>query len=267
MNAEAAYLSSGAAALHALPPQEAQDFNELAESDDAAAAELLGFRETAARLGSVVAEAPPAALRDRVLAQIAITRQLPPLVEGARAGRHAESELPAADLKAEAGPQVSSLAEHRARRGRLGTKWLLAAAAVVILGVGTFVVVNNDDPAADPNVAIAQCVANATDKATRTPTADSQGNSQVVLSASCNAATFSVSQLAPLEQQRVYQLWVMAGEDARSVGLLTPDANGIYPAVTAPLHVGDTDMGISVEPAGGSKAPTTAPIVVVPIKA
>ncbi|RIJ71111.1 hypothetical protein D1871_15425 [Nakamurella silvestris] len=259
MTIDGAYLTSGAAALHALPADEAAEFEAFAAQDETCAAEMAGFRETAAMLGSVVAETPPASMRANVMRLITNTRQLPPLTEDSR-GRHAAApeEAPA--------PGVTSLAAVRERRFGVGAKWLVAAAAAAILVTGTLFFVNRDSTSQDPAVAMANCVAQDTAAKTVEGTPDSMGKSQVVVSASCNAATFSVWNLDPLQPNSSYQLWVMQGTTgARSVGLLHTDANGNYPQVTAEIKPGDTDMGISVEPAAGSPAPTTAPIVVVPI--
>lgn len=263
MTIDGAYLTSGSAALNALPPDEAAEFQTFADEDDMVAAELAGFRETAALLGSVVAETPPASMRLAVMQLIANTRQLPPLTESG-SGRHYAA---AAEVKEEpaAPANVSSLAVARERKSRQGMKWLMAVAAAAVIGVGTFFFVNQDEEPqlADP---LATCVQNDQSAKQFTATPESEGTSVVTLSTSCNAATFTVSGLDGLSPDQVYQLWVMKGaESARSVALLHTDSNGWYPSFTAPLEAGDTDMGISIEPAAGSPAPTTDPVVVVPI--
>jgi len=260
MTIDGAYLTSGAAALNALPADEAAEFEAFAAQDETCAAEMAGFRETAAMLGSVVAETPPASMRANVMRLITVTRQLPPLTEES-GGRHAAV---APEATAPSSP-VTSLSEVRERKSRLGAKWLVAAAAAAILVTGTVLFVNRDSTSQDPAVAMASCVAQDTSAKTVEGTPDSMGKSQVVVSADCNAATFSVWNLDPLQPNSAYQLWVMQGTTgARSVGLLHTDANGNYPQMTAEIKPGDTDMGISIEPAAGSPAPTTTPIVVVP---
>jgi anti-sigma-K factor RskA len=73
---------------------------------------------------------------------------------------------------------------------------------------------------------------------------------------------FSATQLPKLPAGRVYQLWTITGTTATSAGLLTPDANG---AVRLELPVSANAakpdaFGLTIEPAGGSPAPTL-PIV------
>jgi len=77
-----------------------------------------------------------------------------------------------------------------------------------------------------------------------------------------NGMLFSATQLPKLPAGRVYQLWTITGTTATSAGLLTPDANG---AVRLELPVSANAakpdaFGLTIEPAGGSPAPTL-PIV------
>ena len=73
------HLDTGALALNALPDDEAAEVEAHLATCDSCPAELAGFRETVALLGSVAAEAPPASLRRAIMARIAVTPQLPPL--------------------------------------------------------------------------------------------------------------------------------------------------------------------------------------------
>jgi len=77
-----------------------------------------------------------------------------------------------------------------------------------------------------------------------------------------NGMIFSATQLPKLPAGRVYQLWTITGTTATSAGLLTPDASG---AVRLELPVSANAakpdaFGLTIEPAGGSPAPTL-PIV------
>jgi len=85
--------------------------------------------------------------------------------------------------------------------------------------------------------------------------------------ASCNAVTVDVTGLPELPDDRTYQLWAIAGDQVRSVTLLADASEGnqqVYTAVTQP---GESAMAISLEPAGGSPAPTTDPLWVAPLPA
>src|ERR1700712_2798020 len=97
------HLNTGAMALGALPEDEAASFVDHLETCEVCAAELDSFRETAAILGSSVAQTPPAGLRRSVMEAISRTPQLPPLtdpVSGADAalGRHRQPPAPEEEL-------------------------------------------------------------------------------------------------------------------------------------------------------------------------
>src|SRR5664279_2116254 len=74
------HLNTGALALDAMTDDEATEAVAHVADCESCAAELAGFLETAALLGSVAAEVPPSSLRRAVMAAIAITPQLPPVV-------------------------------------------------------------------------------------------------------------------------------------------------------------------------------------------
>jgi anti-sigma-K factor RskA len=61
---------------------------------------------------------------------------------------------------------------------------------------------------------------------------------------------------------RVYQLWLIGVSGARSAGLLPgTSAGGTPPVLATDVQPGDR-LAITIEPAGGSARPTTAPAVV-----
>ncbi|NEB82536.1 anti-sigma factor, partial [Streptomyces sp. SID14478] len=81
----------------------------------------------------------------------------------------------------------------------------------------------------------------------------------VVVSAGQDRAVFVVSGMAHPPQGKVYQLWFDDGGTMRAAGLM--DAGRSDQAVLLDGGVGAASgMGITVEPAGGSDRPTTAPV-------
>jgi len=77
-----------------------------------------------------------------------------------------------------------------------------------------------------------------------------------------NGMMFSAAQLPALPAGRVYQLWTITGTTATSAGLLTPDASGaVRVELPVPANAAKPDaFGLTIEPVGGSPAPTL-PIV------
>jgi anti-sigma-K factor RskA len=87
------------------------------------------------------------------------------------------------------------------------------------------------------------------------------GTATLVWSLAQRKAAISVSGLNALPSGKTYELWFI---DAHGV----PRAAGLFSATNASrlldgkMSEGDT-VGVTVEPAGGSKAPTTTPIVAI----
>ena len=79
MNADI-HVLTGAYACDALDPGELSAFEDHLAHCEACAQEVAELRATAAALAAAEAIEPPAALRERVMNQIVVTRQLPPLV-------------------------------------------------------------------------------------------------------------------------------------------------------------------------------------------
>ncbi len=251
-------LFAGGAALNALDEMEDEQFRRHLEDCPTCQLELAGFVETAARLGAASAETPPASLRASVLAAVAVTRQLPPLT-----GSAVVEPAPPAD--ATSGAQVIDLASRRRLRGR----WLLtAAAAVAVALVGlTFFLVNRPAGTTDQADALRQCVNTAADREQKPTAPGSTGDTTVIVSASCGGALLSFADVPALDAGKTYQLWVISGDQTRSVTTLQPAADGTMPQTVAAVRVGDTALGVTVEPAGGSPAPTTTPVITVPLSA
>jgi anti-sigma-K factor RskA len=88
------------------------------------------------------------------------------------------------------------------------------------------------------------------------------GTATVVASLAEGKVVFTSFGLRALSPSEVYELWFIGTGGARPAALL-PSAT---PVLAAGLEAGDA-IGVTVEPAGGSAAPTTAPIVVMAVAA
>jgi hypothetical protein len=96
-----------------------------------------------------------------------------------------------------------------------------------------------------------------------TSTATSAGGTATVISSLREAAiVFTSSGLRTLPSTEVYELWFIGDGGARPAGLVPPaSAGGTEPVLASGLEPGDK-VGVTIEPAGGTAAPTTTPIVV-----
>jgi anti-sigma-K factor RskA len=96
------------------------------------------------------------------------------------------------------------------------------------------------------------------------------GTATVVASPRAAAVVFTSVGLPVLPPNSVYELWFIGAGGARPAGLVPPASRGMGEAtapVLAPGLSGGDAIGVTVEPAGGSTAPTTSPIVVLTLRA
>lgn len=72
-----------------------------------------------------------------------------------------------------------------------------------------------------------------------------------------------VQNFPPSTAETIYQAWVRRGERIESLGIFDVDARGrgilIFP--TAALHEPFDTLGVTLEPAGGSPGPSSAPLI------
>ncbi|MEV1246723.1 anti-sigma factor [Nonomuraea sp. NPDC049750] len=232
---------SGAYAVHALPDSDGVLFETHMEECPSCRTEVRRLRETAVLLALAIAEPPPAALRTRVLTAVARTPQTP------------------------AGSPRRILRDVRLwrRRGRGRVVAGLAAvstAAAVALGVVVFDARRDlgDLQAKDGEVA---AVLAAPDVRTVRMPVTAGGSGTVVVSRARGRMVFTSSGLPELPRSRVYELWLMGPDGIRSAGLLDRRPDGVTTPMLAGAAKGDERIGLTVEPAGGSKQPTTQPVL------
>ncbi|MFH9860360.1 anti-sigma factor [Streptomyces sp. NPDC017202] len=91
------------------------------------------------------------------------------------------------------------------------------------------------------------------------------GAAAVVVSRSEARAVFAAQDLPALTGDKVYELWYAAeAGDLRPAGLLPGTAEQASRVLRGP-PAGVVAVGITIEPAGGSRQPTTDPLAVIPI--
>ncbi len=233
---------SGAYAIDALDDIERAQFERhLAECHECRA-EVDSLREAAGLLPETAAADPPAALRDRLLAEVATVRPLPPIT-----------------------PPTGSEPPTVSGDGRGRRRWLapLAAAAAVVAALGVGATVWHpwtDETSQAPVTSAADRVRQAPDAVTVTHKVDG-GEATIVASRSLNQFVVSTEGLPALPPGKVYEMWLQDADEG-----MVPVNGGLMTAADATVVLdGDVShavgAGITVEPAGGSQVPTSDPVV------
>ena len=257
---------TGSYALDALQGAELDEFERHLNHCSSCATEIRGLRETAARLSIAAAERPPAAMRGRVLALAEWTRQLPPLTDERPARRGTSRQV------------------RRARRvwfPRISVAVAAVATAVaVVLGVSQIHSQSQLSATQSQLAAIRSQLSNAeahnhaitavlaaSDARLVSSKTSRGGTVTAIVSASESKLVVLTSSLPALPASEVYELWLMGPTAPKPSGLLSQPRNGQTQPVLASGTVNGHNLGITVEPAGGTLKPTTAPIVVMPLMA
>ncbi|MFI5984590.1 anti-sigma factor domain-containing protein [Streptomyces sp. NPDC051555] len=255
MKTEDPHALTGAYALDALGPDERHAFTRHLDHCTSCAQEVREFAATAARLASAAAVTPPPELKARVLDRIDTVRQLPPRVPAP--GRYAE------------------LATRIRRRGGV---FVIAASVAAAVTFGALALDQHEragradrvrqsaqqdaDRAGARSEALAAVLA-APDARTATGRTATGARVTVVTSAARDQAVVLAPQLPATPAGTTYQLWFSEHGSMRPAGLL-----GGGHALLLDGAVRDaTAIGLTVEPAGGSASPTTAPVLVMALPA
>ncbi|MHC6593250.1 anti-sigma factor [Arthrobacter sp. C152] len=221
-------------------------------------------RETLARTFRAEEE-PPSDLFERIISQL--PAQLP--LQGERPGGSAPGPAtgPAAavDGRPGAADELAAARQRRDERRRLsGTRrWLagVAAAAVIALGgvgVGAYL--------ADQNDPVNQVV-RASDLREASVDVAGGGKATVLISSSHDAAVVKMSGVPAPPSGKVYQMWLIPKDGSAPVSQGLMDEQALSkPAVVQGIHSAAA-LGITVEPVGGSAAPTLPTVAAAPLGA
>jgi len=255
---ESMHLLTGAYAADALDDAERAAFEaHLGDCPDCTA-EVRSLLDTTARLGAAEAVTPPPRLKASVLAQVATTRQLSP-------------ELGSARADPDPGGQDEVVVAMRAGSRPRAPRWLAAAAVfLVVLAVGLAALLVQADRARSQLTATQQEVAKvltAADAQAVTRPLTGGGTATIVASASTGTSVLLASGVPAAPAGHTYQLWYLGGPTRApvSAGTFAPDASGHAAVVLSGPIAGASAIGMTVEPAGGSGAPTNKPVLAVPV--
>jgi anti-sigma-K factor RskA len=194
---------------------------------------------------SIAPVKPPAALRARILDQLATTPQLGPIDGPALAA---------------AGP-----VEERARR-----RWsarpisaIIAVAAAAALIFGGWIAVNAVIQGQQASATAAQIgsIQAAADYRRTTVTTD-DATATLIWAASLKRSALVVHGMPALPGGKTYELWYIDKKGATPAGTFDASDSTQSIVLAGDMKAGDS-IGVTIEPAGGSKTPTTSPIMVV----
>ena len=247
----------GAYAVDAIDEQERSDFElHLAECPECQA-EVASLQEAATQLALMSETAPPSSMRESVLAGIKMVRPLPPLEAQSR-GPVASGPVGGSSSTADAPTRADSTVVQFRPRRRV-TAWLASAAAAAVLLVGG-IAWSPWDNNGGGNVSATEQVLEAKD-AQRYEKVIGGAKATIVRSASLGKAVIIADHMPAAPDGKDFQLWF----DQPNRGMVSAGVmpHGSADTVTVLLD-GDaataTGAGITMEPAGGSSAPTTAPL-------
>jgi anti-sigma factor RsiW len=218
---------SGAYVLDAVNDLERAEFERHLASCAHCHDEVRGLRETAAHLPHVSSAPPPLNLRAKILADVQGVRPLPPAV-----------------------PTV--------RRRKLLPAFAAAAAVIVAVGTGLTAIAWHPWQPDTVQVSLADQVRTATDAQTWTTQMPDGARMTVVRSRSVGAAVWTSSGVGPAPSGHVYELWLQRKDESLvPAGLMSSGDGQLVLKGDATAAIG---AGLTVEPAGGSLAPTTKPL-------
>jgi hypothetical protein len=217
------------------------------------------MREATARLGLAAAVRPRPELREQTIRAAYRTSQLGPFA--------------ANEVEPRGEATVASLAA-ATRRSRSGRRLALRLPGAAVLAVAAVLVVVAAVLGGMTNSAMEQlhhsqqrehmiaAVLNAPDAVMLTARISTGGNATVVMSHRERAAVLTAHGLAALPSTEAYEIWLMGPTGPRSAGMLKPLAGGMAgPAIVIGLRSGDM-IALTIEPASGSRTPTSVLVVV-----
>ncbi|MCU1435221.1 MAG: anti-sigma factor [Pseudarthrobacter sp.] len=205
-------------------------------------------------------EEPPADLFDRIVAQLPSLAQLPV------AGSVSPAAVPpAGHPQAEVTDELFEARARRESRRRPGSarRWFAAAAAAAVIALGGVAV---GSYVADQNDPLNQVVRAQDVREASVPVA-AGGTATVLISSSEDALVVKMKDVPAPPAGKVYQMWLIPKDGSAPVsqGLMDKEALS-KPAVVKGI-ASAASLGITVEPVGGSAAPTFPTVAAAPLGA
>jgi anti-sigma-K factor RskA len=217
------------------------------------------FADVRAALGLAVPPAAPSpGMKDAVMAAIAVTPQVAPLAPVSPLDESPDAALSSA-------PSTPASAEARAR-----SRWfsrpatlVMAAAAAIALFFGGVLAADLVSPSAPSTSDQLAAILAAPDVSTIVSPVAGGGTSTLVSSESAGLSAMVFDGLQPLSDDERYALWYITDGVPSAAGLFAVTDDGTVVQVLEGTFEAGTVVGVTVEPASGSPAPTSDPIVAI----
>ncbi|MFF3497151.1 anti-sigma factor domain-containing protein [Streptomyces sp. NPDC002795] len=239
---------TGAYAVDALEDDERAAFERHLTECPSCAQEVRELTATAGRLALASTMPAPPHLKARVMEEISGVRQERP-----------QSTAAAVPSRARGGPAM---------------RWALAACVAVAAALGGTTLWQHqqaEDARQQAQAARQQAdrvseVLAAPDAEVTSAAVKGGARGSVVVSRDSDKAVFIASGVARPPKGKVYQLWFADGDQMRPAGLMSPDRTS--QSVLMAGAVGKASgVGVTLEPDGGSKQPTTQPVALLQLPA
>lgn len=218
--------------------------------------EVAGLRETTALLAFASAATPPPALRSSVLAGIKMIRPLPP-----ETGRpvHAEDEQHEKDETAAPVAPVLPLRRRGSRPHFRANRLVAAAAAVLVFAGGAAVWQTVREDTSTNQLSATDAVLASSDARNVSIDFKDGSSATVVRSLSRGQAVLLTQGMRLPPKDKAFQVW-LRDRQGRMIPAGTMKRQADNKMLLRGNAVKATGVGITVEPKGGSKAPTSEPI-------
>lgn len=251
-------------ALNALNDAEREQVLRIAASSDPARQEIEDLQETAAHLSLAAPSVqPPEKLKASIMDAIRNVEQLP-------AGPSEQSDSAAAPSTTPSASAEKHNTTSKAASGNSQKFFALAAGVLLLAAGGLGAVAWNLNMQHKELDAQMQTMSNerddmmqimsAPDMKSKSQTLEEGGTVRITYSADSGLMAVSTADMPELPEGEAYELWLISEKGATSAGMIDgSDTTGTM-MVTDPMQDA-THFGITVEPASGSKAPTTQPIM------
>lgn len=270
--------SVGSYVTHALDPDELADFEHHLAGCETCRREVHEFEETTAELSTLVQVTPPPLLRASILSAIAEVRPLPPLVESEdeaeqrpassvltpdeHTSRESLATLNRSDdsASADAPAPTDELAARRARRLPRVFALVAAAALVIALGLGGWVVnLVQQQQTQSASETLSSQILNAPDATIKKATTKDGVEVSFVVSRSRNQAMFIGPTLGDPGPGKVFKLWTVKDAPVGDVTFAGGESTQVF--MTGDI-ASASGLALSVETDPNATVPTLIQTIV-----